>query len=180
MNIITRAKYDELVVAQPQSELWRLNAADRWEYHEAAAKVVETIALNCRDMRVLEIGSHGVQIVEGSTTMDVINDVWPITSPPDIVHDARIEPWPIADKQYDICIALRVWQHLGNQQFAALFEAARVARNIVIGVPWSYYGGTGVDIAKMYDWSLAVDARLEHIGSFYKTWTAVYWLQSVW
>jgi hypothetical protein len=34
--------------------------------------------------------------------------------------DATTKPWPINDKQYDLFIALQVWEHLDNKQSRAL------------------------------------------------------------
>ena len=57
---------------------------------------------------------------------------------PTYVHDARNIPWPLRDKQYEILIALRVFQHLTPNQREAFLEAMRVSKNVILVVDEIY------------------------------------------
>lgn len=176
MNIITRDRYDRLTeLARAQSRLWQ-NADERWEYHAAAAGIVRQIAKDKPDLDVLEIGSHGVQIVEGSTTVDVANNVWPYPARPDFDMDITRTPWPFYSGQFDVCIALRVWQHLGLDQEACFREACRAAEHVIIAAPPEYVSGYGVDLATIRKW--IQDTAQKSIASTLctATNTAVYWI----
>jgi len=52
-----------------------------------------------------------------------------------LLHDATQSPWPIADKRYDLFVALQVFEHLRDGQNAAFREVCRVARHALISVP---------------------------------------------
>jgi hypothetical protein len=69
---------------------------------------------------VLELGPGKHTIVLQSDVMvKPEDDVW---GKPEnevgnfIVHDATEVPWSISEKQYDLFIALQVWEHLGSRQ----------------------------------------------------------------
>ena len=51
------------------------------------------------------------------------------------LHDATQPPWPIADKQYDLFVALQVFEHLRHEQNVAFMEVCRVAEHALISVP---------------------------------------------
>ena len=61
-------------------------------------------------------------------------------APKEYVHDATDFPWPVGDKQYDLFVALQVWEHLGTQQAAAFREVIRVARMAILSFPlmWDF------------------------------------------
>ena len=175
MDIITREKYNHLTeCAAHQSRLWA-NANERWWYHEMAANIVRQIAEAKPELDVLEIGSHGVQIVEGSTTVDVSNSVWPYTVRPDFDFDIRTA-WPFSNKQFDVCIALRVWQHLGEDQAFAFREACRVATNAIIAAPPQYANGYGITFATMQRWAEREERHIAAMRHSCPTNTAVYWI----
>lgn len=52
-----------------------------------------------------------------------------------IVQDATHTPWPVADKQYDLFVALQVFEHLGTRQSEVFREVSRVARHAIISLP---------------------------------------------
>lgn len=53
-------------------------------------------------------------------------------------HDARNCPWPFEEKQFDVFVALRVFQHLTPKQEDAFLESFRIAKKIILVVPRDY------------------------------------------
>jgi len=113
---------------------WK-NYKKRWKYH---SKAIEVIKRNPPDnpSEVLEMGTMGISLVNGSHTIDY-SDKWNIENfTPTYVHDARKIPWPIKNKQYKWFIALRVFHHLAPKQKQCFYEACRIAENVIIVVPY--------------------------------------------
>ena len=134
-TFLTRELYDRKVGAIGTGH-WK-SAAGRWGYHEAAVEIARRID-PAEPAQVLELGTMGVSCVIGSHTMDYA-EKWNVRGfRPTYSHDARITPWPVADKAYELFIALRVFHHLTPVQADCFREARRIARNIVIVTPTSY------------------------------------------
>ncbi len=106
----------------------------RWEYHQKVIDIVKKININNPD-KVLELGSLGATIVKNSHTMDYIKNK---NRPQTYIYDAKILPWPIKDKQYELFIALKVYQHLALYQKECFQEAKRIAHKIIIVSPIKY------------------------------------------
>lgn len=134
-TFLTRELYEETATATRQHH-WR-KTAGRWPYHAAAVEIARRLA-PAEPSEVLELGTMGVSCVIGSDTMDYA-EKWNVPRfRPTFPHDARITPWPVADKAYTLFIALRVFHHLNPVQAACFREARRIARNIVIVTPTVY------------------------------------------
>lgn len=109
----------------------------RWSYHAGAVEIARMVAPSAPGA-VLEMGTMGVSIVKNSDTIDYA-EKWNFKGfNPTYLHDARVMPWPIADKAYELFIALRVFHHLMPVQRECFAEAKRIARNIIIVTPESY------------------------------------------
>jgi hypothetical protein len=56
------------------------------------------------------------------------------------IHNATDVPWDfIRDKQYDLFLALQVFEHLKRDKVRGVFaEARRIARNIIISLPYKW------------------------------------------
>lgn len=109
----------------------------RWDYHRKALEILKEIGPD-RPKDVLEMGTMGITLVNGSDTIDYA-DAWNFEGKsPTYVHDARMLPWPMRDRQYEVFVALRVFQHLVPKQAECLGEALRVARKVIIVVPPIY------------------------------------------
>jgi hypothetical protein len=135
IKCITHAEYDAATKKLGGSH-WK-NCNSRWKYHEAASKFAE-LARPPSANSVIEIGTMGISIVPGSDTMDYDAD-WSFSGfNPTYFHDARVIPWPVPSKKYELLIALRVFQHLAPRQEECFHEAKRVARNIIIVAPETY------------------------------------------
>ena len=111
MRGMTHEEYDRLCAEHPYY-------AGRWPYFEVAMEM----GLSVSPTSALELGPGpgGVPLLAGSDTMDLTGAT--------ICHDAWLIPWPVADKAYDLFVALQVWEHLDGRQVEAFAEARRVAR----------------------------------------------------
>lgn len=117
---------------------WTADSVEaRWDYHEKTIAILKKIKPTS-ESRVLEIGTMGVNCVSGSKTLDNQNQWNYLGKCSDYTIDARLTPWPIEDKQFEVLIALRVFQHLTPNQKEAFKEAVRVANHIIIVVNQTY------------------------------------------
>ena len=76
-------------------------------------------------------------VVVGADVIDRRVDERLVLEPPArlFVHDVTQVPWPFADGEYDLFVALQVFEHLGTSQVAAFHEVGRVARRAIISLP---------------------------------------------
>ena len=107
----------------------------RTGYMTVAAGVAGDLIDRHRLTSALELGPHLRPLIVGADVMD-------IASPKDlesegrvIIHNATRDPWPVDDRQYDLFVALQVFEHLGTGQGAAFREVRRVARHAIISLP---------------------------------------------
>lgn len=110
---------------------------DRWGYTSIVIEKARSLDGVCR---VLELGPGPMNrsIVDGADTMGVVNfePLKGLEKGLTIQHDARVVPWPIPDKAYDLFLALQVFEHLKGRQREAFSEARRVARHIILTLPY--------------------------------------------
>jgi hypothetical protein len=83
----------------------------------------------------LELGPHIQPLIVGADVMVLKPSDPPTADAMVVVHDATRVPWPIADRRYDLFVALQVFEHLGDKQPDAFREVRRVARNAIISLP---------------------------------------------
>jgi hypothetical protein len=108
----------------------------RWNYYEAVINLVKEI----KPLKVLEIGPGKSTIVKKSDIM--INPIEDKYGRPDfeysksIIFNATEKPWPIKDKEYDLIIALQVWEHLTNKQSRAFREVIRTSKKAILSFPY--------------------------------------------
>lgn len=101
----------------------------RWGYFSKAIEFV----VEQKPQTALELGPSTMPLIHGGHTMDFfIED-------PTIRHDARVFPWPVRSKKYDVFIALQVWEHLCGFQQEAFREVMRISHFAVLSFPllWS-------------------------------------------
>jgi hypothetical protein len=101
----------------------------RWHYFEEAIKV----AARLRPKSVLEIGAYTLPLFYGSDRLDIRR-----RKAVTVVHDIRKTPWPMSAAAYDLLIALQVWEHLNGRQEAAFLEACRLAKHVLLSVPYKW------------------------------------------
>jgi len=136
-----------------QSELVDLGVAEpyykpRRVYMSAAGRIAADL-IDRKGLRTaLELGPHLRPLIVGADVMDVVRNDHLQAEGRRIVHDATQPPWPVADKAYDLFVALQVFEHLGTRQAAAFGEVRRVARNAILSLP--------------IDWVMADPANCHH------------------
>lgn len=125
-------------VKDKEDEHWTKDTNDnRWDYHYRTIELLKAAGIS-DSKKVLEMGTMGISCVKGSDTIDY-EERWEFEGKnPTYVHDARITPWPIENKKYDMFIALRVFQHLVPAQPQAVKEAFRIAKKVLLVIPEKY------------------------------------------
>lgn len=111
----------------------------RWEYFKEVIEIIK----NENIKSVLEIGPAQEPIVKNCDVMvKPEDDMW---GKPEnkffkecLVHDATESPWSISDKQYDLVIALQVWEHLEDKQKQAFQEVMRVSKMAIMSFPYMW------------------------------------------
>ncbi|MBR9706639.1 hypothetical protein GOV14_06405 [Candidatus Pacearchaeota archaeon] len=139
-------------------EYLRLGESDeyyrgRWKYFKEVIEVIKKI----EPSNVLELGPYRAPFVSGSDIMDCDNHLKGIKYP----QDAGIVPWPIQDKQYDLFIALQVWEHLDGRQKQAFREVMRISKYAILSFPYKwtkskYKNHNKINNAIIKDWTLGV------------------------
>jgi hypothetical protein len=142
--------------------------AGRWEYY----KVVIDLVQRRNPASVLELGPGQRAIVKGCDVMVTPeDDAWGRPSAQVgrvYFHDATEKPWPVADKQYDLFIALQVWEHLSNKQCRAFREAMRISKAAILSFPYlwdcpkdnaNYPEHHHIDEELIADWTLNVPPK---------------------
>lgn len=125
----------------------------RWKYLREVIRIVKRE----RPRSILELGPYKAPVVQGSDMMD--RDVYfdNLT----VQHDATQIPWPQEDKQYDMFIALQVWEHLEGKQQDAFKEVMRVSRQAILSFPynWDCPGDChhGITRDTIHEWTLGIE-----------------------
>lgn len=134
---LTQDKFDRKVKELEGGHWTPKSIADRWDYYSRVVELIKGLAIDDA-AQILEMGTMGIPCVENSHTIDY-EEKWAFPGKkPTIVHDARQFPWPFANKQYELFIALRVFQHLVPVQRECVKEAMRIAQKVILVVPNSY------------------------------------------
>jgi SAM-dependent methyltransferase len=127
---LTKAEFDVVAARHPYYR-------SRGRYMSVAAAQAGELITAHGLQSALELGPNLRPVVVGADVMDIRAQPELDLPPPArfLLHDATRAPWPIADKQYDLFVALQVFEHLRDDQNAAFMEVCRVARHAVISVP---------------------------------------------
>jgi len=109
-----------------------------WSYHKIVANMLSEIEFG----NVLELGTNKVKVVHDSDCMNLI-DSFPLKGTgKNIIYDITQTPCPIKDKQYDMFIALQVWEHLGERYSGvhqkAFKEVMRISNRAIISFPYKW------------------------------------------
>jgi len=146
------------------AEFRRLRDADpyyknRWPYLSEASRQVRSLSPST----ALELGPYRRPLFAGSDVMDLRDNL--LGESVTWQWDATNTPWPVADKAYDVFIALQVWEHLGGAQARAFAEVQRVARSAVLSFPYKWRLKDtsnchhGIDQAKILAWTKGVKPK---------------------
>lgn len=120
----------------------------RLTYYRAAIDVARQLSPDAET--ALEFGPYRLPLYREADTLDHRDDLKPT-----YCRDGGDLPWPIADKSYDLFVALQSFEHLGNLdgvhsrrslqgdygvvQAAAFREVERIAHSAVISLPWHWH-----------------------------------------
>lgn len=125
---IGRAEFDAMVEEFPYYR-------NRWGYMSTAlleaARLIQTDSIDS----ALELGAPVRPILVGAHVMDKTKRPEYDTSVPAVTHDATVTPWPLADKSFDLFMALQVFEHLKDRQPQAFIEVRRIARHAILSLP---------------------------------------------
>jgi hypothetical protein len=163
MQLMTRDDF-ETMLNGPHGDYY----AGRWEYFSIVLDIIQEI----QPRRVLELGPGWIPVVKDADLMlgpeeDHFGRPGSATGRV-IVHDATRKPWPVEDKTYDLVVALNVFEHLDNKQSRAFREAMRVARHVILSLPYGWEGGKSkwmhrihrdIDRELISDWTLGITPR---------------------
>jgi hypothetical protein len=117
----TEKEYRAAVAANPYFK-------DRWSYF----KPVYGLLSEMKPTSMLEAGAHDYPLYSDSTTVDIGRG-----ANTDVVADIT-RTLPFKDKEFDVYMALQVWEHLKGGQRAAFAEAQRVAHRVVLSFPYKW------------------------------------------
>lgn len=125
MTFKTIDDYNAMILKDPYFE-------GRWSYY---SKIIN-ISKEIRPRTILEIGSNGFNLINESSTLELEKQY-----NADFYWDITKTPWPFDDKQFDLVIALQVWEHLGCSQREAFIELKRVSKNAILSFPYKWLVG---------------------------------------
>ncbi len=128
INCITETEFKE-AMSQGKDDYYEL--ADRWQYYKEVIRLVED---NGPFENVLEIGPAWIPVVNGCDTLDEADRFGPRT----YKHNIKTVPWPMTDNQYDLVIALQVWEHIYNNQIEAFGELKRITKAAIMSFPYEW------------------------------------------
>jgi hypothetical protein len=125
---MTELEFDEMTHRFPYY-------AGRWSYTSVALAQAADLIRRLGLRNALELGAPVRPIISGADVMDMkarpeLDPEVSIT-----IHDATKTPWPVADKAYDLFVALQVFEHLRDRQPEAFLEVRRVARHAILSLP---------------------------------------------
>jgi hypothetical protein len=128
IRALRRYEFDALVQRAPYYR-------PRWRYLSSVGRIANALIARHGLRTALELGPHLRPVIVGSDAMDRHSQTELQSEGRVYVHDATTIPWPFDDKQYDLFVALQVFEHLGDQQAAVFREVRRIAKHAEISVP---------------------------------------------
>jgi Methyltransferase domain len=104
-------------------------------YMSVAGSAADEMIDRKRLRTALELGPHLRPLIKGADVMDIVHNEALQAEGRRIIANATQTPWPVDDRQYDLFVALQVFEHLGRRQPEAFREVRRVARNAILSLP---------------------------------------------
>ncbi len=121
-----------------QGKRYYLKSADRrWEYIAVVMDMLKEIKPDTS----IEMGCWGIPCISDSVTVD---NVRIDNTYPQRLLDGDITPYPFKTGEFDVFIALQVFEHLRHKE-EAFREAKRVAGNVILSLPYNITGDVGND-----------------------------------
>jgi len=147
MKIVNREQFQEKALATNE-KYWLKSYWKRWEYQSVVVDMLNQLDINS----ILEAGTMGIPLALDGCTLD-IND----KTKPTYIHDLTEFPYPFRDKEFDMFVALQVWEHIGDNQHRAFKEVCRIAKNIILSFPYKWKAGSachlGIDKDVIKKWT---------------------------
>ncbi len=164
-NLLTKSKYDEIAKGSPY---YQHGNSARWDYMSLVIDEIKTI----QPSSICEAGSEGMYMSDDSTIIELRPKN---LGHKEIIHDLNNVPYPVKDKQFDLFIALQVWEHLSNQ-VDAFKEVKRISYNAILSFPYKWKDNKVHNISKddISQWTsninpvkiISIQNRLIYIWSF--------------
>jgi hypothetical protein len=129
IRVITEAEFEEVAATDP------VYYRGRRGYVSAAARAADELIATHDLATALELGPNSLPLIVGADVMERREPPGLRSAGRLMLHDARVTPWPVVDRAYDLFVALQVFEHLGDRQAAAFREVRRVARHAIISLP---------------------------------------------
>jgi hypothetical protein len=118
----------------------------RWEYWSIVIDYLKAI----KPKSCLELGPYVQSLVLDGHTMDKSEEFNPT-----YLWDATVTPWPVKNKQYDVFVALQVWEHLQGKRFKAFREVVRISNWAILSFPYRWKTNSlhrGINKPKIRKW----------------------------
>ncbi|QLA16089.1 methyltransferase domain-containing protein [Desulfolutivibrio sulfoxidireducens] len=128
MHFLTFDEYLGQIAASGRA-YWKKSASERWEYLAAAMGMAQVYMPES----LLEIGSAGLKCSRDSIGIDTNRDF-----PAEVYHDICEVPWPFKDKEFDMVLALQVFEHLKGHQRESFQEVKRVSKSFILSIPYKW------------------------------------------
>ncbi len=142
MEFLTRKRCLEIGKTHPYYE-----GCVRWEYWKIVIKYLKII----NPESSLELGATIQSLVMNGDRMGK-NKI----EKPDYLWNAFDIPWPFKNKQYDIFIALQVWEHLKGRQQEIFQEVPRISNWAILSFPYKWKGNSShskITKRKIKEWT---------------------------
>ncbi len=137
----------------------------RWEYFKEVLKIIQQEEVES----VIELGP-GLQPICKNSDLILSQEEDSFGRPEGAsgkihIFDATTKPWPLENKQFDLFIALQVWEHLDNKQSRAFREVMRISNMAILSFPYLWEGGEEkpshrahrfIDKDLIEDWTLQI------------------------
>ena len=118
---------------------WTETAEKRWEYIHVVLSQLKVM----KPKTILELGSNNINLTTFSDNMCLKKDDIDVENMMNrkYIQDALKMPWKaIRKKQYDVFIALQVFEHLRGKQAEVFKQIQRVSNTAILSFPfeWEY------------------------------------------
>jgi len=112
---------------------WNNTLEIRWNY---MLPVLEELKL-LNPQTSIELGTAGISLMNFSDSMDKYEKYIDNNNHKYLI-DAKITPWNIPDKKYDVFVALQVLEHLSPNQIEIFNEIKRISKSAIITLPYMW------------------------------------------
>jgi hypothetical protein len=130
MTLLTRKSYNDRVRAL-NDPYWTKTAAHRWAYMSVVIEEIRKI----KPRWICEAGVAKMPLCSKSFIIDLVPES--LEGHDGMIYDLNKIPYPLADKQFDLFVALQVWEHLLHPRRAFL-EVTRISYNAILSFPYKW------------------------------------------